>query len=1039
MSIEPKKLKNHIGDIKGCLDSLPTNPDKSSLLICFKLLLCAELCQRGIIFPLDVIKEDSKDINTKLMESIQTVAGKVMIDEAVVPKPLVAGAAVVSSMLAEKLSDIMFSLAPDTSTMGVFTNKESESALKRCDEVNDERLKILVNLGRQDFLEDKFSASSTIKCYETVALLLLRISLGNQFRAASFSNPDQPPMWKRSLDLCVKLNLDLFRLKQESSYNQENRKLKRHDYNEDIYEAFHIADATFPLKNLIRIAESKGNSKRVSELSLRLVESLICQKDYITFSIFCDVGKLLWNDLNLIFVADYLPKHLTNDDSNKMSLIEEGRKTLKKIDISSIDSTKLKLLHQILSMRAECVYENQVIESVSEFRLDAAKNRAETTLKSLASQSRSSNTLLLEARRDVLTNSLTETDTAVNYNDSELEGAAKILQETVFSISIDTLTQTIREDMLNDIYYCLENHIERLVTKAQAFSIKTKKSSKCESMRIGANKAWVKLQSFVEGFLQHSKELKDSHKILASQMNLFKTASQTFFLVNWMRQNAPTDPNAATNYLMYHKDVLDKKELNEVKKAKQENVIKTSGDEPDNVEMKDIMLCILAGRCISFLSKSSSKDEDYIEECEKISLKAKENSKIMKVSGFQASHGIPFLMCLVCWSGLYNNPWPFCNVSTARAIIQAARESLQTCEKEWGRKTSPIEKMIINLAEADAECGFLSGGFTKRSQTLYQQILSEIQGIEEKDTSILLRSHCLSGMTKLCLSQATSNSEISQQSLIKATEDALACVESLTSLEKSLDAPSLLNICMISGDFKESIEFLLCQLRTLIAESMIRSSKFVDAEIFLKQAVTESPDNFYAAFALGAFWFRMSLHDRKNASSDDVYRNSQIQLLKSLKIDCTKPDPFAVLGLWYEMKNDIKRAIGCYSKALLIDPSHPIAGRGILRLGNAVESTEICLRAIRVSSNTNGWAWKALADYKAFSDGSDEEAIWYYQQALRCRDIEGKENHFLSVFFTPSFELKHSQEYTDTWAALASRYVYEHLLIANHVDDIRSN
>lgn len=48
---------------------------------------------------------------------------------------------------------------------------------------------------------------------------------------------------------------------------------------DDDYDKYHTPHAVLPLENLIRIAESKGDDKRVSELSLRLAESYLTGSD----------------------------------------------------------------------------------------------------------------------------------------------------------------------------------------------------------------------------------------------------------------------------------------------------------------------------------------------------------------------------------------------------------------------------------------------------------------------------------------------------------------------------------------------------------------------------------------------------------------------------------------------------------------------------------------------------------------------------------------------------------------------------------------
>jgi len=47
-------------------------------------------------------------------------------------------------------------------------------------------------------------------------------------------------------------------------------------------------------------------------------------------------------------------------------------------------------------------------------------------------------------------------------------------------------------------------------------------------------------------------------------------------------------------------------------------------------------------------------------------------------------------------------------------------------------------------------------------------------------------------------------------------------------------------------------------------------------------------------------------------------KKAQQQLLRAAKLDSTQANPFSLLGIWYEIHDDVKRAIGCFSKALAL-------------------------------------------------------------------------------------------------------------------------
>ena len=159
---------------------------------------------------------------------------------------------------------------------------------------------------------------------------------------------------------------------------------------------------------------------------------------------------------------------------------------------------------------------------------------------------------------------------------------------------------------------------------------------------------------------------------------------------------------------------------------------------------------------------------------------------------------------------------------------------------------------------------------------------------------------------------------------------------------------------------------------------------------------SDLPGNFEAAFALASFHLRIMLLGN-NTNDESEAKKTRTLLLKAAKLDTTKSHPFALLGVWYEAQNDRTRAKGCYQKALAIDPSHPVAGRGLLRLMTRVE---VCENAAKQNSSVNGWAWRAISQQKSREEGDDTTAVVCLQQALRCQDIRAPENDTLGVFYT---------------------------------------
>jgi len=147
-------------------------------------------------------------------------------------------------------------------------------------------------------------------------------------------------------------------------------------------------------------------------------------------------------------------------------------------------------------------------------------------------------------------------------------------------------------------------------------------------------------------------------------------------------------------------------------------------------------------------------------------------------------------------------------------------------------------------------------------------------------------------------------------------------------------------------------------------------------------------------------------------------------LLKAAKMDTTRSGPFALLGVWYESQNDEARAKGCYQKALAIDPSHPVAGRGLKRILSLDELQPFCERATKQNSPVNGWAWRCLGQKRSWVDGEDSSAVICFQQALRCRDIQGQgsDSHEMFYLDPKNTSIVPVRESGETWGELANCY-----------------
>ena len=222
----------------GRLKETVVDSDSQNANEVYRSLLAAELAQRGVL-------TEHTDDNDKLMDAVVSTAGRPLVDT--LPKPLLAAASAVAGMIAEACATLVLSTKISLSSV--------QTALTRCRAVQDDRLAGLLQISLTE---------------ESQELLLLHIAEGYFLRAA-FIQSDPPQMWKRSLDVIVR---------------------RLHVVQEPL-------EANVPLFHLIRIAESKGNDKRASELSLHLAESWLSPREVL--------NGTLEKELVQAFVTPYRP------------------------------------------------------------------------------------------------------------------------------------------------------------------------------------------------------------------------------------------------------------------------------------------------------------------------------------------------------------------------------------------------------------------------------------------------------------------------------------------------------------------------------------------------------------------------------------------------------------------------------------------------------------------------------------------------------------------------------------------------------------
>ncbi|KAI2492634.1 hypothetical protein MHU86_21910 [Fragilaria crotonensis] len=931
MTIPPAKLKAYLGKVKE--DILDSSSDFDAS---FKALVLLELVQRGIL-PAASPQDDVVTI----VAAIRSSAGRALLEEIALPKPLLAGSSAMAGMVAEKCASLL-DRQTATSLEGL------TEAEHRCREVDDQRLLALLQLPINDSNSQRTQ--------------LLHIAEGFFLRAASFQ-PNQPQMWKKALDVVVA------------------RSMSEHQV---------PLEASFPLANLIRIAESKDNSKRVAELSLHLTESWL--------SMLADDNSPASKE----FVASFRPKLRTSP--------EAARRCFKKCDISFLDPDG-ELWYKILALRIEIEDENASIDEAALHTQTAASNRGISS--SLSS-------CKAAARRDYLLSTV-DNDPMASYA-AELRDAVMNKLEDVSTIKLESARSLFTA------------YVERLRQRSQAAGVESSKT-KPTCSKEQAFKSWISLCNVVQPVLKrladfvHWSESTDSSKesvrtVLKnsdlSQIDMVKTCALAMANCLWMTCGGEDDvlPADELEFLYFLLCQLHDIVSVDCEKLKQEmvrnSVLQASSDEDKNSKLS-LECAFVSARALITMKGNRTPNQDLTEQALFFTFDRE------KYAPYVGQFGTSFLVFLNVWSGFVHTPWSCCNVSQARAVVKMARVSLNQAVTDWGREPSALENLILDLGEADAEGGFLAGGIGQVAKKLYNTTLEQASRLSSADHVHLVRAHCLAGLSRYTLAGSPGQDfSLEFPKSVAALSEEFARMSLQEAEEINPIGPNGLYLAT-SGSLDSTQAFHKSLARQLVADSLLRAGASKDAEAFLEAAVQDTPQDFDSALALGAFRMRTAFFPAtgQSPSSDKA---AQTQLLKAAKLNPSKASPFALLGFWYEEKRDFQRALGCYSKALVQEPSHPVAGRGILRLQSYIGSTRICDSAVNTKSPMNGWAWRAIGSHKAVVDADNDAAVICFQEALRCRDIAFAENETMSLFYKQSSNTKAAFEIVEVWSDLAGCY-----------------
>ena len=968
-SLGPAKVKAYLSGIK---EAFLDNPSESSTLTAaFLGLLKIELLLRGVL-----VEDDEK-----IWSQIQSSVGKSLLVEqpSKLPKPLLAGANIVAGRVAEafytKLKN-QISLQVDKGNGGansfecvknLIPSEKSQGARQRAEDLQDERWLFLLSSN----FSSNYDHETGVKNY---ANGVLQIAIGYYSTATSIQT-DTPQMWKKLWDAWSLFQTD-------SADCDPNDDRPPHE-------------AQLAIENLIRIALARGNTKRASELQLRLVQSYLNPKP-----------------VSCVLLLSVLPKKkrtdITGDTTIAQSFGESFTRTLPssqkspKADTVSVEKARLTL------EACQSYFENptQPVDSESilyrTLRVETLLAEENARVKSEASEMEKRST-----SKTSFADCITQCRTALivssyNKTDKMFLEHAKILRDTMIEA-----WGSVSGEGLQDLSLCFQwvsQSILRLEERAEV--IGRKKSSYQEPwnevlqfilpiLREMDRQIGHTMQDSVDGdesksvislSLEWLNGIKDSCGKECAATDVIETVVSTFPTVLSMMcgDGNPTIPvlDKELNLVVSILSALVKRQ--ELRNSSQQKKDAPSVGTSENGSLRSIQKwknARASGLCLLCQDNASS--------IQQITNDAVGNRKKEKQRGLVA-----LFQCLVAWSGWFQNPWPYCtNLADARRLLASAELCLS-------RPMSPLEQVLLQLAKADAE--FLNGGFVERAYDCYSKVLETLDSNEEltmdSNSLILLRAHCYNGMTR---------AQHANQDFVGLDNDESSFSEKSLQLLEDLTLSPVIPSLWIwhrRPTFEASKAYQLSASRQLIANSLVHFGQFEKARSFLEKGVTDSPLDADAALALGAFQLRVTFYIEK---STEGRKEAQVNLLKAAKLDPSRSNPFALLGIWYEATGDLRRAEGCFRKSLKLDPCNPIAGRGLLRLCLNSDCQDILNVAINRSSPLNGWAWNAVGLGKAYGEGDDSLAVVAILKGLRCRDVALSDKENLGVFYaTPSSNQK---------------------------------
>jgi tetratricopeptide (TPR) repeat protein len=769
----------------------------------------------------------------------------------------------------------------------------------------------------------------------------LEIAQGYYTRAALIQK-ETPPMWKKVWDLWT--------LRSEDQADPAP------------------FEAQTAIEQLIRIVAAKGiNHKRVAELQLVLISSYLNPVRIIaTGGASANVSQAFGDSLTSKLPTDptvlaELAKKTLDDLESSCSLVEQ---------LTDADTNTL---YQVMKVRVGMALETSTIETMALAQHQGDKNRSvSTSLEDCRSKSRQ------------LVFAQTEEDT--------LPRAGIALRDTVVKTWASTCSSS---EETKDAHWgpCLEwiqLYLMRLRDRAQA---RTKK---------GDNESWSTVLTFILPLLETMQERLD--------WNLKVPRTTRVEQISTWLSSCPTHERSLVSLLALTLPTVYWMTL-----ALTTTTATIEEDEPLDQTLKFVLdlLSVLIQQGVSKEAKAKAASSAAVGSKTNESSQSRrwKVARAIAICGIGQDHdaiigqvtreaiatkrqdqgALGILQCLVAWSGWHQRPWPYCsNISDVRRLLTATRVNTA------GRSLTALEEDLLDLAHADAE--LLNGGFPDEAGRRYSQVLQRLENNTNDDSCCLegihlslMQAHCHNGLAKVvqmgvAVPDSKSGEDLAQTSL---------------GLLEDLEIPQSvrpLHIWHARSVFTAALSHQRSVARQLIADSLVHEGRCEEARAFLEAAVQEAPLDADTALALGAFLLRMAFYVNPERS-DEANKAAQIQLLKAAKLDASKANPFALLGLWFEEQGDLQRAQGCYAKSLGLDSCNPVAGRGLLRLESRETIQKYLGTAIDSNSPLTGWAWRAVGLNKVFVDGEDEFAVVALLKSLRCRDVALASSESLGIFY----------------------------------------